>query len=515
MKRLAAAVLALAFVLTGARADVVSQAPDGVSVTFYYGGKHGSTLADLSVWSFDYFGFVSETRVVDLPAGESTIRFRGVASSLVPESVRVEGLPKDAIEQNFDYDLLSPGSLLDRSIGRHVHLVRTDPKTGRQTRQDAIVRAASGGAVIDIGGKLEAPQCGGPPERLEFDEVPAGLTATPTFSIRANVAAAGRYTLKLTYIAMGMGWSASYVARIHPDGRTLDLLGWITLANDGDTSFHDAPVDVVAGNLDTNEWDHAVPIDTNMPPPQCWPLEDWEATLKREAWLRRLAEVRQVGVYSSSPVTAVSSDFDARPLGDYKLYSLPERTTVAAHQTKQVRFLERRDVAFERMYAGEVAIDPDRPSEADQPVIVEYRMKNERADGLGVPLPAGTISLQDGEGRFIGEHTLDDDTPVGAPVVADAGGALDVFLHRRLVASQKMGDPRDKRVRDTFEITVRNGKPVAIPFALYQELWGYEGARIVAEDRPHGMDRGLPMWSFNLAPEETARLRYTVEYVPP
>src|ERR1700739_3507940 len=87
VKRLAAAILALALTptlaptLTGAKADVISPAPADVSVTFYYGGKPGSTLADLSVWSFDYFGFVSETRVVDLPAGESTVRFRGVASS--------------------------------------------------------------------------------------------------------------------------------------------------------------------------------------------------------------------------------------------------------------------------------------------------------------------------------------------------------------------------------------------------------------------------------------------------
>jgi len=158
------------------------------------------------------------------------------------------------------------------------------------------------------------------------------------------------------------------------------------------------------------------------------------------------------------------------------------------------------------------AIDPDQPSQADQPVVAEYRMKNERADGLGVPLPAGTISLVDGEGRFIGEQAIDD-TPVGSPVFADAGGALDVFLHRRLVASQKVGDPKDGRVRDTFEITVRNAKPVAIPFALYQQLRDREEVRIVAEDRPHGTDRGLPMWSFNLAPEETARLRYTVEYI--
>lgn len=258
MRVLAAVLLALA--LTSAKADVVSQRPDAVSVTLYDGGTDGS-LSGLSIWSSRYFGFISETRVVDLPAGRSTIRFRDVASSLVPESVRIEGLPDGSVERNFDYNLLGPRSLLEHSVGRTVHVVRTDPKTGKETREDAVVRATSQGAILDAGGRIEALHCGGPPERLEFDEVPAGLTDAPTYAIAANVATAGRYTIKLTYIAMGMGWSANYVAHIHPDGRALDLAGWVTLANVGDTSFRDAPVDVVAGRLNDDGAGSAIWID--------------------------------------------------------------------------------------------------------------------------------------------------------------------------------------------------------------------------------------------------------------
>jgi hypothetical protein len=509
MRWLVAAILALA--LTGARADVVSQRPDAVSVTLYDGGTYGS-LSGLSIWSSRYFGFISETRIVDLPAGRSTIRFRGVASSLVPESVRVEGLPGGSVERNFDYNLLGPGSLLERSIGRTVHVVRTDPKTGKETREDAVIRATSQGPILDAGGRIAALHCGGPPERLEFDEVPAGLTDAPTYAIAADVAAAGRYTIKLTYIAMGMGWSANYVAHIHPGGRTLDLAGWVTLANVSDTSFRDAPVDVVAGRLNDEGGGSAIWLDDSTRQPDCWPMDDWPHMLWLEALLRERMRGSQVGVYSSSPVTAVTNAFDARPLGDYKLYRLPERTTVAAHQTKQVRFVDRRDVAFERVYAAEVALDPEQAADADQPVVAEYRMRNDIKDGLGLPLPAGTMALLDGDGRFIGEQALPDDAPVGAPVVTDAGAALDVFAHLRLVESHKLGRGKDARTRDTFEITLRNAKPAVIPFMLYQELWSFPGARVVAEDRPHGMDRGLPMWRFDLAPGESASLRYTVEY---
>lgn len=509
MHRLVAAILALA--LTGAKADVVSREPDAVSVTLYDGGTYGS-LSGLSIWSSRYFGFISETRIVDLPAGRTTIRFRGVASSLVPDSVRVEGLPDGSVERNFDYNLLSPGSLLKNSIGRTVHLVRTDPRTGKETREDAVVRATSQGTILDAGGRIEALHCGGPPERLEFDEVPAGLTDAPTYAITANVASPGRYTIKLTYIAMGMGWSANYVAHLHRDGRTLDLAGWVTLANVSDTSFRNAPVDVVAGRLNDDGGGSALWIDTSMRQPDCWPMDDWPHMLWLEALLSGRMRGSQVGVYSSSPVTAVTNAFDARALGDYKLYTLPERTTVAAHQTKQVRFVDRRDVPFERVYGALMALDPEQPADADEPVAVEYRVRNDAKNGLGLPLPLGTVAVLDGDGRFIGEEAMADDAPVGSPLAVDTGAALNVFLHRRLVERRKLGSGKDARTRDTVEIALRNAKPFAIPFMLYQDFRYNSDAAISAEDRPHTMDRGRPMWRFDLAPGENASLRYTVEY---
>src|SRR6202008_1670908 len=160
--------------------------------------------------------FVVETRTVDLPAGPSTVQFRGVASTIVPDSAQIAGLPKGGLEGDLDYDLLSPGSLLEHSVGKQVHLVRTDPKTGKESVETAVVRAASGGAILDAGGKFEALHCGGPPERLVFDEIPQGLTGTPTLSVRTSVPEAGRYTIRLAYIAMRMNWSADYVARVDP-----------------------------------------------------------------------------------------------------------------------------------------------------------------------------------------------------------------------------------------------------------------------------------------------------------
>ena len=61
---------------------------------------------------------ISETREVDLPAGRTRIRFEGVADAIIPASAAVEGLPGAVIERNFDYDLLDPGSLIEKSRRR-------------------------------------------------------------------------------------------------------------------------------------------------------------------------------------------------------------------------------------------------------------------------------------------------------------------------------------------------------------------------------------------------------------
>lgn len=503
-----------------AAAEVVSERPDAVAVTLY-SGSHIST-ADL-VRNGPYlslseaFGLIVETRTLELPAGSSTIRFRNVASTMQPSSAIVKGLPQGALEQDFDYDLLSPGSLLARSVGQVVRRVTADPATGKERSDEALVRSAAQGAVLEIGGKFEALHCGGPPERLVFDRIPDGLTPTPTFSVRAFVPAAGRYTVTLSYIAAKLNWSANYVARVDPGGQTLDLSGWITLANFSDTSFADAPTDVVAGHLNIESRDdfHSAP-ETIVP--QCWPMDiDWGTRVLSESIRCRLegrCHYPQTGVYSSSPVTAVS--IDGRPLGDYKLYTLPQRTTIAARQTKQVQFLDQHGVKFERIYAYEVSLDPDAPPKMNPWAVAEYRIENRQDRGLGKPLPGGAIAVMepgtDGAPVFVGEIEVDD-TAVGAPVYVDAGGALDLWLEQRLVETRKFGSGTSQRRRDTYEVEIANDKTVPVRFELYQDL-SRARARMVSHDRAYAMYRGAARWTLELAPGQRDTVRYSVEYAP-
>lgn len=501
--------------------DVVSAQPDRVAVTLYHDGDvstdqllHGGANS----WIHDQgLAFVTETRTIDLPAGPAVVKFRGVAATMVPQTGVIEGLPNGVLEQNFDYDLLSPGSLLAKSIGQTVRLVRADTKTGKLKEEDAIVRSGPNGAVLEIDGKLEALHCSGLPEKLVFERVPEGLADTPTLSVRTDAPAAGHYTITLSYIATGFNWSADYVARLDDATGKLALTGWLTLANFSSTSFPDAPVDVVAGNLATTGTDKPVQAAPLYLATSCWPTKiDW-STHRPPPFPPPppppMAAMAFEGRTAAESVIVTGSRIAAQNLGDYKLYALPEATTVAARQTKQIQFLDQPDVSYERLYRYDVTYDSRNPGQRARANVL-LRLRNEADAGLGKPLPAGSIAVfepaSDGSEVFAGQDSVRD-ISVGLPIEVTMGRAMNIRVAPRLVESSSSGHGRDTVVTDSWDIDLANDKPAPITLELRQDLYRGE-ARITSESRAHTESFGRAVWTFALASGDSAELRYTVSH---
>jgi len=513
MRGLAILLAGLAWV-PPAFADGVSQRPDAATVTVYHDGVVSTAELMKPRWWGDIrrqgLAFITETRTIDLPAGPARIEFRGVASTMVPQTADIQGLPAELVERNFDYDLLSPGSLLARSVGNTVRLVRTDPKTGKTTERAAIVRSAPDGTVLEIDGKFEALGCSGLPEKLVFDRIPEGLRDTPTLSIFTRAPQAGRYTVKLSYIATGLNWSADYVAHIRPDGRTLDLGGWITLANFGDTSFEHVPAEVVAGHLNATGEDTPVAASAPAASSSCWPTDiDW-ATMRRVLAAMPpppapAMMARDAGMLETVSVSGARANIEAKKLGDYKIYALPGPTDVMARQTKQVQFLDTEAVPFERVYTFDV-----EPSDREVPATAVLRLANTAAGKLGKPLPAGSIAVfeatADGSPVLAGQDNIRD-TSVGLPVEIKVGRAMDVRV--RCAETERGGRTREGRNVTTLEISIANDKPVPIAFEVHQPV--RERLRIVSESRRHAVKPAGFVWTFAMAPGERKVLRYTIE----
>jgi hypothetical protein len=489
-----------------AAAQAVSDAPSAASVTIYR--DRNIATGDLGTLDPSQgLALITETRTVEVPAGASRIAFRGVADTMVPETVAVEGLPGTVVERNEDFDLLSPGSLVARSIGRTVRVVQTNRGHGTVSERPAVIRSGPDGVLLDFDGRLEALGCEGVPTRLVFDRVPAGLGDKPTFSVLANLPQAGRYTVKLSYLATGFSWSADYVARIRPDGRTLDLAGWLTLSNKSSAGFAQAPTQVVAGELQRDEATRPPRVEAQEITANCWGQAVRFAD--RPAFappMQRMAagEVQEM-VVTSAKRQAVLSE-----LGDYKLYTLPEPTTVAARQTKQVAFLDQPAVPFERVYVYRLdpyaAPDPEQVQQAPDVVL---RLQNKAQFGLGKPLPSGTVSVMEpgGGGLVLAGQQAVRDTPVGLPLELVIGRAMDVVVAPRVTSDIRNEDLHTRSV----VVAVANGKPGPVVLEFHQPRIGRDFA-ISAALGTATAKAGDEVWTLRLRSGERAQLSYTMSF---
>ena len=284
VRGLALLLLGLAAFPASAQRIVASPGPEAVAVTVYRDPARGADQAPNLQWLNGY-ALVSETRRVTLPPGESTIRFEGVAGGILPQSAIVTGFPEGIVERNRDAYLLSPATLLDRSLGRRVHIRRTSAATGAVRELEAVIRSGAGGAVVlETAAGFEALRCTGLAETPIYDDVPAELSATPTLSVRVRSQQRLTATVTLSYIASGFDWQANYVAQLSADGRRAELFAWLTLASTDETSFRDAHTQAVAGRLNRDP----VPLQPREGGPlvlQCWP-QATTSDIPLEQWLR-------------------------------------------------------------------------------------------------------------------------------------------------------------------------------------------------------------------------------------
>jgi hypothetical protein len=517
--------LALLFLALAApaSADVISAGPESVAVTVYR--DQPMTAAQLrGEGDGDTSGLamISETREVDLPAGRSRIRFAGVADDIIPASAAVEGLPGALVERNFDYDLLDPGALIAKSVGGQAAIRRIDRRTGKVSEEPATLRSGPAGVVVETSHGVEALGCGGELQALVFDHLPEGLADQPTLSVIADAPRAGRYQVTLSYLTVRVDWSADYVARVAADGRTLDLTGWLTLANRSGVSFANAETAVVAGRLA-----RVAPDLPDIQPAEvsdeCWPMgrtSDWtRAPISgREEMLERVPV--SITAFASGlrgnaelVVTAEKRRTIAGALGDYKLYSLAEPTTVAARQVKQIRFLHQADVKFEKLFVWRV--DPF-PSAAGEPAphaaAVVLSLENRSANGLGLALPAGMVSVrqaQGGDEYFIGEHGVRD-VPVGEPFELEMGAASDVTVTQTLASSATIGSSSGQRSRIAMAYTLTNAGAAPALVEVRQDPQR-EGFKIVTESGRHVLKNGADVWRVSVPANRSATLSYTFE----
>ncbi|MFN8012149.1 MAG: DUF4139 domain-containing protein [Holophagaceae bacterium] len=433
---------------------------------------------------------VKDTREVRLPKGETKLAFQEVSAQIRPETALLKNFtePKGffVIEQNFDFDLLSPQKLLEKYVGEKVTVVSMKPNPdgpgSKELREDATVLATNGGTVLQFADRIETSV----PGRLVFPKVPANLRARPTLVLNLNSGSDRAQKLELSYLTAGLAWKADYVANLASDEKSLDLNGWVTLTNTSGASYPNATLQLVAGDVN-------------------------RAKEKPDVAYRMMAK-------NGAMAPAAAPAMQEESLFEYHLYTLDRPTTIQENQTKQVALLGASSVPVRKEFLlqGQSHYYSNSYGDTGEKlkigVFVEF--DNKEASNLGKPMPKGIVRVykKDSEGRaqFIGEDNVDH-TPKNEVVRLKLGDAFDVTARRKQTDFRKVGGSgRYNYIYDAaFEVELKNAKKEAVTVTVLEPIPG--DWEMLSESHPHTKAAsGTAKFMVPVPAEGSATLTYRV-----
>lgn len=431
---------------------------------------------------------IKDQRSVKLDSGIQKLAIRDVSAQIRPETVLLKSLSHPnsftTLEQNFDFDLLSPEKLLEKYVGKTVSLVRTNPTTGEEKSEQALVMSVNNGVVLKIGNRIETGQffANDGHRRIVFDDIPANLRDRPTLVTQMNNKTAAQQTVELSYLTGGLSWKADYVAELSPNEDRIDLSGWVTLTNTSGASYQNANLQLVAG--DVNQVMERKPRTMDMRKDVM--MAEAAAPMAEEALL------------------------------EYHLYTLDKPTTIAENQTKQVALLNAGSIPARKelvlrgadyYYQGSYG---DLGSKIKVGVFVEF--VNNEASKLGMPLPKGIMRVYKkdakGNAQFVGEDSIDH-TPKNETVRLKLGEAFDVTADKKQTDFKALPRPAkgNSAFESAYEIKLKNAKKEKVTVIVQEPING--DWTILTENHPHLKENSrLAVWKIEVPAEGNATLTY-------
>ncbi|ABE49782.1 conserved hypothetical protein [Methylobacillus flagellatus KT] len=447
-----------------------------------------STLHDqqsiaVTIYNGD-LALVKDQRKVNLQSGLNALALRDVSAQIRPETALLRSLSGQlqTLEQNFDYDLLSPEKLLEKYIGQMVQVIRTNPATGAETVEQAYVLAVNNGTVLKMGNRIET----GVPGRIVYPDVPENLRDRPTLVTQVTTRQSGPQNIELSYLTHGLSWQADYVAELNAAEDRLDLSGWVTLSNTSGTTYRDAKLQLVAGN-----------INRVAPPPP--PMA--------------LMHKSEMMVADAAPAMAQEA------LLEYHLYTLERPTTLAENQTKQVALLSAQSVPVrkELVLRGSPYYYQSSQGDLGQKlkvgVFVEF--DNKESAKLGKPIPKGIMRVykkdSQGNAQFVGEDSIDH-TAKNETVRLKLGEAFDVTANKKQTDFKKLPSPAkgSSQFESAYEIVIKNAKDQAVTVKVVEPIPG--DWSLLAQSHPSTKtSSNTATWNINVPAEGSATLTYRVQ----
>jgi hypothetical protein len=440
--------------------------------------------------------------VMNLQKGDNAVRFTDVAASIDPTSVRFVSVTDPTgtvvVEQNFEFDLATAEALLKRYIDKKIACI------GKDGKQYEGYLCSHDGASIVLADRPPSPEGGirkteaiprNSLRAISLAEVPKDLFVKPTLVWKIRTQHAGQHDTTLTYLCGQAKWEASYIAAVTPStreqGDRLDLQGWVTIDNRSGSTYKDAGIKLIAGDVNRVQ--------------DPWAIRMWGFGM-----------AGGMGGYGGAAFLDGHVDFDdvkqfvEKSFFEYHLYTLSAPSTVKDRQIKQLKLLKADDVKATRRYV----YDPvPGVEEGQQHVTVRLEFKNEKDNKLGMPLPKGQVRMMqrdaDGELQLLNTQEIDH-TSKDEEVKLDLGTAFDVMAERVLTNSQR---PSHNREIQTIRLRMRNHKNEAIDARFVEHLVPNRNWSITKTTDPWTRkDVNTIHFDFVLAPNAEKEITYTVDY---
>lgn len=429
---------------------------------------------------------IKDQRKVKLNNGLNNLALRDVSAQIRPETALLRSLSHagsfSTLEQNFDFDLLTPQKLLEKYVGKNVSIVRVNPATGVETTEQATVLSANNGVVMKVGNRIET----GVPGRIVYDDVPANLRDRPTLVTKLNNKTTAEQMVELSYLTGGLGWKADYVAELNAKEDSIDLSGWVTLTNTSGTSYNNAKLQLVAGDVNR--------IQESQP---------------------RAMMMRKEVAMMADAVAPMAEE----SLLEYHLYMLDRPTTISDNQNKQVALLSASNVPARKelvlrgadYYYG--ASYGDLGQKMKVGVFVEF--DNKETAKLGLPLPKGTMRVykkdNQGNAQFVGEDSIDH-TPKNEVVRLKLGNAFDVTADKKQIDFKTLPRPAkgNSLFESAYEIVLKNAKKERVTVTVQEPIpadW-----KIMKESHPsQKATSNTAVWKIEIPAEGKTTLTYRVQ----
>ena len=415
-------------------AEAQSSKKDNLSLSVYQNGM----------------ALVKDTQTISLNTGKNSVSFRNVAEKILPETAFIQGDNVEVLEQNYNFDLLTPANIVDESVGKIVKTALFDEKSGKTIFDKAkIIDSRYGKPILEFDYGIDVNF----PGRLIFDKLPDHLVSSPTLSAEILTPEKDDKSLVLTYLTKGMSWKVDYIAELNSDN-LLNLRGWITLNNESGTDFTNASLQFVAGDVNQINLSYAEPKPL-MLSVRGAQNADMSAMSKTAA----LNQIPQV-------------------LGDYYFYTLPFRTDVLNNQSKQLALLEKTNVTYEKVYK---LVSPlylwngltGGSFEKLMPEVI-IKLNNDKTSGLGEILPKGVIRFYDKTHQdslqFIGENVFEK-LAVGEQSEIKIGKTFDLTAAGKVVNVKKINDDTIEALIEVVFKNASNKNESIIFVQSFNALW--------------------------------------------